>query len=115
MLFRSAPIATAPISACAWDDKPAMNDPVPTPVPTAHNWIEAAKRGPTPDNPSQSLKRRLSRAAFFDQRDRLVAAGKADPVSPMAGLPQRLARVEQSERRTKPALSFGFNRRFQPA
>ena len=30
-------------------------------------------RGPTPDNPSQSLKKRLKRAAFFDQRERDVA------------------------------------------
>ncbi|MBA3667592.1 MAG: hypothetical protein H0W65_07710 [Sphingomonas sp.] len=32
--------------------------------------VQAAYRGPTPDNPSLSLKNRLRRASFFDQRDR---------------------------------------------
>ena len=89
--------------------------PTPTEAKTGQNWIEAAKRGPTPDNPSASLKKRLSRAAFFDQRERAVAAGTAVPVSPMAGLPKRLAQAVQPERRTKPVMSMGFNRRFQPA
>ena len=31
---------------------------------------DAAYRGPTPDNPSLSLKTRLKRARFFDERDR---------------------------------------------
>lgn len=50
--------------------------------------VDRAMRGPTPDNPSLSLKKRLKRAAFFDQRDREVAEGKADPVDPEAGLPE---------------------------
>jgi hypothetical protein len=50
--------------------------------------VDRAMRGPTPDNPSLSLKTRLKRAAFFDKRDREVAAGKADPVDPEAGLPE---------------------------
>lgn len=49
--------------------------------------VDRAMRGPTPDNPSQSLKKRLKRAAFFDQRDRLAAEGKATPVDAEAGLP----------------------------
>jgi len=32
--------------------------------------VQAAYRGPTPDNPSLSLKTRLKRARFFDERDR---------------------------------------------
>lgn len=114
----AAPMATAPISAFAWDDKSATTAPAiatPAPAPSGMNWIDAAKRGPTPDNPSASLKKRLSRAAFFDRREKLVAAGKAAPVSPMAGLPKRLAPVEQAARRPAPAMNMSFDRRFQPA
>ena len=46
--------------------------------------------GPTPENPSLSLKKRLKRAAFFDQREREVAAGEAEPVEPDAGLPEQM-------------------------
>jgi hypothetical protein len=35
--------------------------------------VQAAYRGPTPDNPSLSLKNRLRRASFFDQRERMAA------------------------------------------
>ena len=54
---------------------------------------ERAKRGPTPENPFLSLKKRLKRAAFFEQRDRAVAAGKARPVNPTAGLPERMVKA----------------------
>lgn len=37
--------------------------------------VQAAYRGPTSDNPSLSLSRRLKRARFFDQRER-AAGGK---------------------------------------
>ena len=53
--------------------------------------VDRARRGPTPDNPSLSLKTRLKRAAFFDKRDREVAAGKAAPVDTDAGLPDAVA------------------------
>ena len=53
--------------------------------------VDRAMRGPTPDNPSLSLKTRLKRAAFFDKRDREVAAGKAEPVDASAGLPEAVA------------------------
>ena len=52
--------------------------------------VDRARRGPTPDNPSLSLKKRLKRAAFFDQRERLAAEGKAVPVEADAGLPESL-------------------------
>jgi hypothetical protein len=55
---------------------------------SAESHIERAMRGPTPDNPSQSLKKRLKRAAFLDKREREVAEGKAEPVDPAAGLPE---------------------------
>jgi|SRR5579884_295891 len=59
-------------------------------------WVERAYRGPSPANPSVSLKNRLRRAAFFDKRERDVAAGKAEPVEADAGLPD--AMTEEPER-----------------
>jgi hypothetical protein len=61
----------------------------------AESHVERAMRGPTPDNPSLSLKKRLKRAAFFDQREREVAAGEAEPVDPEAGLPE--AMIDEAE------------------
>jgi hypothetical protein len=52
--------------------------------------VDRAMLGPTPDNPSLSLKKRLKRAAFFDQREREIAAGNAKPVDPDAGLPEQM-------------------------
>lgn len=52
--------------------------------------VDRAMLGPTPDNPSLSLKKRLKRAAFFDQREREVAAGEAVPVDADAGLPEQM-------------------------
>ena len=52
--------------------------------------VDRAMLGPTPDNPSLSLKKRLKRAAFFDQREREVAAGTAEPVDADAGLPEQM-------------------------
>jgi hypothetical protein len=44
--------------------------------------VQAAYRGPTPDNPSLSLKNRLRRASFFDQQERRAASeGKAGAMS----------------------------------
>ena len=63
--------------------------------------VDRAMRGPTPDNPSLSLKKRMKRAAFFDQRERDVAAGEAEPVDPDAGLPERM--VEEAADTTPPA------------
>jgi hypothetical protein len=60
------------------------------------SWVERAYRGPTPNNPSVSLRARLKRAAFFDKRERDVAAGTAAPVEMDAGLPE--AMVEEQER-----------------
>ncbi len=54
-------------------------------APGSH--VEAACAGPTADNPSLSIKKRLKRAQFFDQREFLVAAGEAAPMAPDAGLP----------------------------
>ena len=55
------------------------------------SWVERAYRGPSPANPSASLRNRLKRAAFFDKREREVAAGDAEPVETDAGLPEAMA------------------------
>jgi hypothetical protein len=52
--------------------------------------VDRAMLGPTPDNPSLSLKTRLKRARFFDQREREVAEGTAEPVDAEAGLPEQM-------------------------
>jgi hypothetical protein len=59
--------------------------------------VDRATRGPTPDNPSLSLTKRLKRAAFFDQREREVAAGEAEPVDADAGLPERMLEEAAAE------------------
>jgi hypothetical protein len=61
------------------------------------SWVERAYRGPSPANPSVSLKARLKRAAFFDKREREVAAGIAEPVDTDEGLPEAMVE-EQQER-----------------
>lgn len=58
------------------------------------SWVERAERGPSANNPSLSLRKRLKRAAFFDQRERDVAEGTAVPVDPDAGLPENLDETE---------------------
>ena len=57
---------------------------------SAESHVDRAMLGPTPDNPSLSLKKRLKRAAFFDQRDREVSAGQSAPVDGDAGLPEQM-------------------------
>ncbi len=71
----------------------ASSSPCANAAPGSH--VEAACEGPTADNPSVSIKKRLKRAQFFDQREQLVAAGLAVPVEADAGLPDAL--VEQAE------------------
>jgi hypothetical protein len=73
----SAPAASPSPSPCA------------DPAPGSH--VEAACEGPTADNPSLSIKKRIKRAQFFDQREQLAAAGLAVPVEADAGLPDALA------------------------
>jgi hypothetical protein len=72
-------------SAFSWGDEQASTGGKP-----GETWVERAMRGPTPDNPSQSLRKRLKRAAFFDKRDREVAAGEAHAVDADAGLPENM-------------------------
>ena len=118
----TAPVmATAPVAASAFGWNSAPSEPVQTPSAPV-NRIEAAKRGPTPDNPSLSLKKRLKRAAFFDQRDRQIAAGMGTPISATAGLPDAMTPVvtaapaqSRPARRPTQGLSMSFGKTFQPA
>jgi hypothetical protein len=85
----SAPIAAAPAATVA---EPALAGPCADAAPGSH--VEAACEGPTEDNPSLSIKKRLKRAQFFDQREQLAAAGLAVPVEPDAGLPDAVEAPE---------------------
>jgi len=70
--------------------------------------VARGHRGPTRENPFLSLKKRFHRAAFYDQRERAVAAGKARPLSPMAGLPQRFADVLRSRPAAPAGTAFAY-------
>ena len=81
--------SSTPAASCAPAAAPsACADP----APGSH--VETACEGPTEDNPSLSIKKRIKRAQFFDQREQLVAAGLAVPVEADAGLPGALEAPE---------------------
>ena len=93
------PAMVAPeASAFGWDKAQPCDDPMDDGSDRCpgETWVERAHRGPSPANPSASLKTRLGRAAFFDKREREVAAGRAEPLDTDAGLPD--AMVEEQER-----------------
>lgn len=96
---RSPDVTATPVSersAFDWGQSAPAAAPAPaTPMAAGGSAIERARRGPTPDNPSLSLKKRLKRATFFEQREREIAAGKARPVDQLAGLPKKLAEAAQ--------------------
>ena len=77
--------------------------------------VAAAYRGPSADNPSLSLKKRLKRAAFFDQRERLARAGKAVAVAPGAGLPAAMAKQAARVRDAVTPRPMSYRPTFQPA
>jgi hypothetical protein len=91
-------------SAFAWGNDKATDEPARTEEAgnddrlPGESWVERAYRGPSPLNPSVSLKNRLKRAAFFDKRERDAAAGLAEPVEPSAGLPDALVDEQAGER-----------------
>jgi len=83
-----APAPAASPSACA------------EAAPGSH--VEAACEGPSADNPSLSIKKRLKRAQFFDQREQLAAAGMAVSVEADAGLPDAMVEAAQAEPAREP-------------
>jgi hypothetical protein len=88
-IFDQEPAMIAPdVSAFSWRDQSGAERGSEN---NGETWVERAYRGPSPENPSLSLRKRLKRAAFFDKRDREVAAGEADRVESAAGLPDALA------------------------
>jgi hypothetical protein len=100
--FREEPVvaAAAPAaSAFAWGNAQPCDEPLDDGSDRCpgETWVERAYRGPSPANPSVSLKARLKRAAFFDKRERGVAAGRAEPVDIDAGLPDALVDEQARE------------------
>jgi hypothetical protein len=77
-------VATEPVGIRAEPAPEAVEGPR-TAVPAGFDLsrfgrhVQAAYRGPTPDNPFLSLKRRLKRASFMDQRERMAAQEPAAP------------------------------------
>jgi hypothetical protein len=100
-VLQEQPAIVAPeASAFAWGKEAAAeraNDDGSDRRP-GETWVERAYRGPSPANPSVSLRNRLRRAAFFDKRERDVAAGKAEPVEADAGLPDSMSEEQERER-----------------
>jgi hypothetical protein len=93
--------AEAAPAAAATVAEPALEGPCADAAPGSH--VEAACEGPTEDNPSLSIKKRIKRAQFFDQREQLVAAGMAVPVESDAGLPDAAETPEPVPSTTEPA------------
>jgi hypothetical protein len=117
--------------------EPAWREPLPVAAPAMAaalpagmdlsrygRHVQAAYAGPTPDNPSLSLKRRLKRAAFFDQRERMAreAGEPSDMLQPISSAQATQAtapRADQlvSSRRVSPKAGtqalFGFRPAFQ--
>lgn len=90
----AAPEAIEPEPAFARSSVPS-HDPVPADAPAPAlpagfdlsrfgRHVQAAYRGPTPDNPSLSLKNRLRRASFFDQQERRAAEEAKTAAKPAA-------------------------------
>ena len=105
-VYKEQPAIVGPeASAFAWgNDEPARESASSSEASAeddrrpGETWIERAYRGPSPSNPSVSLKARLKRAAFFDKRERDAAAGLAEPVDPSAGLPDTMLEEQAEER-----------------
>jgi hypothetical protein len=99
-VFEEQPAIVAP-SAFTWgnDQKQRCDDPTDDGSDRCpgESWVERAYRGPSPANPSVSLRARLKRAAFFDKRERDVAAGTAEPVETDAGLPDAMVEDQEQE------------------
>ena len=103
VVHEEQPAIVAPAaSAFAWSNEPQAQAHGPEGDLQAdrhpgETWTERAHRGPSPENPSASLKTRLKRAAFFDKREMEAAAGMAAPVDPDAGLPEAVVDEQEHE------------------
>lgn len=87
IVHEEQPAIIAP-SAFAWGSEQLAEPSLEADRRPGETWVDRAYRGPTPDNPSLSLRKRLKRANFFDARERRVAVGRAERVDADAGLPE---------------------------
>lgn len=113
----AAPIATAPVyardlngpAAAAPDRAPAFD------TSRFGRHVQAAYRGPTPENPSLSLKKRLKRASFWDQRERMAAMPQATPLESPAIVTTMDRAPVAAPRRPEPAPRPTRQPNFRPA
>lgn len=97
LLTDPAPAAvTAPMRTPIGHDAPAAAMPAGFDISRYGRHVQAAYRGPTPENPSLSLRNRLRRARFFDQRERQAGTILAS---------QAEERVETATPRSAPAVT----------
>ena len=75
---------TAPAQNPAPNAGPATALPAGFDISKFGRHVQAAYRGPTPDNPSLSLKNRLRRASFFDQQERRAEEAATVTAEPAA-------------------------------
>lgn len=114
------PATAAPLAAAApVATHPLVDGEVPPGI-DPQSRAAAAYRGPSADNPSLSVKKRLKRAAFFDQREKLAAAGMATPIARDAGLPEAMEVPDARRADPVPAtaprpLTSGGNFSYKPA
>jgi hypothetical protein len=120
LLTDPAPVYAAPIAAST--TIPARADVPVTAVPAGFDMsrygrhVQAAYRGPTADNRSLSLRNRLRRARFFDQRERMAAEPaklQVDTRAPVAAQQAAARRqtehvVSRQSNWTKPGFSPAF-------
>jgi hypothetical protein len=89
----TAPVMAAPVIAPAMApsvSRPsiaALSLPAGFDLSRFGRHTQAAYRGPTPENPFLSLRRRLKRASFLDARERVAAAPVAASVAAPQGAP----------------------------
>jgi len=102
-----APVAAVP-AAVVDADGPRTEVPAGFDISRFGRHTQAAYRGPTPDNPSLSLKRRLKHASFYDQRERMAAEGNAPQIERVndAAAARRTEHVDHIVSRMRPTRSF---------
>ncbi len=94
----AAPVAAAPVMAAPVTRAMPKTLPNGFDISRFGRHTQAAYLGRTPDNPSYSLKRRLKRASFFDQREReAAAAGRPIEQAPVAAPAAQAARTKQDD------------------
>ena len=127
-----APLATPPVSPAVEPGfafaQPGVTQPMASPeaaalrdVPVTRlpagfdlsrygRHVQAAYRGPTEDNRSLSLRRRLAHARFYDQRERMAAPGNVAPSAqqPAVGQPVAARTTEYVTTKVKQQPRPGF-------